>query len=147
MALETDYTLTAEATDDLRTLYESHPAWGERSREEVRRLVENSDEVVGIRETETDSLVASARVLTDYLRQAMVYDVIVATSRRGEGIGRRVVDAVVTHPRLQEVGISLHCREDLVPFYERCGFELHDRDVQTPDGTTITYRTMRRTRD
>jgi predicted GNAT family N-acyltransferase len=146
MALETEQHLTPDATADLRSLYDLHPAWGERSREEVRAVIENSDEVVGLRDTATDSLVAAARVLTDYRFQAMVYDVIVAESRRGEGLGRRVMDAVVDHPNLEEVPLALHCREGLVPFYEDCGFHLHDRDVETDHGTT-TYRTMRYERD
>lgn len=146
MALET-VDLTPDAAPELRSLYDPHPAWGERSREEVRAVIENSDEVVGVRDTDTGSLVASARVLTDYRFQAMVYDVIVDESRRGEGLGRRVMEAVLSHPDLQGVPLSLHCREGLVPFYEDCGFELHDRDVEVGDGETVTYRTMRHERD
>lgn len=40
MPLETDYGLTTEAVDDLCTLYEPHPAWSERSRNEIIQLVE-----------------------------------------------------------------------------------------------------------
>ena len=147
MALETDYYLTADAADDLCTLYEPHPAWGERSREEVIQIIEGSDEVVGLWDTETDVLVASARVLSDYHVQAMVYDVIIAESRRGEGLGRQVMNVVADHPELQEVTLTLHCREGLVPFYDQCGYVLHDRDVEMSDGTTFTYRTMRLHRD
>ncbi len=147
MALETEYYLTPDAADELRSLYDPHPAWGERSHEEVRAVIENSDEVVGVRDADTGSLVASARVLTDYRFQAMVYDVIVAESRRGEGLGRRAMDAVLDHPDLRDVDLALHCREGLVPFYETCGFELHDRDVEVFDGETVTYRTMRYERD
>jgi predicted GNAT family N-acyltransferase len=147
MTLEAEHHLTPDATAELRALYDPHPAWGERSREAVRAVIENSDVVVGVRDTAAGSLVASARVLTDYRFQAIVYDVIVDESRRGEGLGRRVMDAVVGHPDLQDVDLSLHCREGLVPFYEDCGFELHDRDVEVLDGETVTYRTMRYERD
>ena len=143
MPLETDYDLTAEAADDLCTLYEPHPAWGERSHNEVNQLVEGSDEVVGLWETNTDLLVASARVLTDYHAQAMVYDVIVAESRRGEGLGRQIMNVVAEHPALQEVTLTLHCREEQTPFYEQCGYEFHDQDVEMSDRTTFTYRTMK----
>lgn len=143
MSLESDYHLTVEAADDLCALYEPHPAWGERSRDEVIEIVEGSDEVVGIWDTRTDVLVASARVLTDYRVQAMVYDVIVAESRRGEGLGQQIMNVVAEHPELQEVTLTLHCREGLAPFYEQCGYVFHDRDVEMADGTLITYRTMK----
>ena len=139
-----DSSLDIEAADDLRSLYDAYPAWADRTVEEVRDIIENSDVVVGLWDTsrETDRLVASARVLTDFLRYGMIYEVIVAEDRRGEGLGGRVMDAVVTHPELQDIHLTLHCREELVPFYERCDFRLNDRDVEFPDGEAITYRTM-----
>ena len=72
----------------------------------------------------------------------MIYEVIVAEVHRGESLGQQIVDAIVTHPQLQDVILTLRCREELVPFYDRCGFELRDRDVEMPDGETVTYRTM-----
>lgn len=139
-----DASLDVEATDDLRSLYDAYPAWADRTVEEIREIIENSDVVVGLWDTslETDQLVASARVLTDFVRYGMIYEVIVAEDRRGEGLGERVLGTVVTHPKLQDIHLALHCREELVPFYERCGFRLNDRDVEFPDGEAITYRTM-----
>jgi len=82
-------------------------------------------------------LVASARVLTDYTYYATVYDVIVAADRRGEGVGRTLMEAVTGHPDLQELsGLSLLCRRGLVPYYESVGFELYDGEVDVPEGTT-----------
>jgi GNAT superfamily N-acetyltransferase len=142
MNTEVDHSLTTDSASELRALYDDYPAWSDRSVEEVAQLIKNTDEVIGIRDTGTDTLLASARVLTDYHQYSMIYEVIVAESRRGEGLGRQVVDAVVTHPELQDVILTLRCREGLVPFYDRCGFELRDRDIETPDGGTMTYRTM-----
>ncbi|WP_101297415.1 GNAT family N-acetyltransferase [Halegenticoccus soli] len=151
MALTVDRSLTAEAAEELRALYDSHPGWAGRTIEEVRTLIRNSDEVVGLWETNAESesesktLVASARVLTDYVMYGMIYEVIVAESRRRTGLGKRVMEAVVTHPELEGVALSLQCREGLVPFYEACGFELHDRNIEFPefpDGDPVTYRTM-----
>jgi len=142
MSMEIDRSLTPDSAPELRALYDDYQPWADRSEKEVARLIENSDEVIGIWDTETDALVASARVLTDYYQYSMIYEVIVAESRRGESLGRQIVDAIVTHPRLQDVILTLRCREGLVPFYERCGFELRDRDIEMPDGETRTYRTM-----
>ena len=142
MRTEVDRSLTAESASELRALYDDYPPWAGRSEEETAELIENTDEVIGIWNTETDTLVASARVLTDYHQYSMIYEVIVAETYRGENLGQQIVDAIVTHPRLQDVILTLRCREELVPFYDRCGFELRDRDVAMPDGEMITYRTM-----
>ena len=141
MSMEVDHSLTPDSAPELRALYDDYRPWADRSEKEVARLIENTDEVIGIWDTETDALVASARVLTDYYQYSMIYEVIVAESRRGENLGHRIVDAIITHPKLQDVILTLRCREELVPFYERCGFELRDRDIEMPDGETITYRT------
>jgi len=142
MSMEVDHSLTPDSAPKLRALYDDYRPWAGRSEKEVARLIENTDEVIGIWDTETDALVASARVLTDYYQYSMIYEVIVAESRRGENLGRQIVDAIITHPKLQDVILTLRCREGLVPFYERCGFELRDRDIEMPDGETRTYRTM-----
>ena len=80
---------------------------------------------------------AAARVLTDFAYYATVYDVIVAADRRGEGFGAVLVEAVVDHPDLRATpGLSLLCREGLVPFYESVGFEPFDPEMEIPEGGT-----------
>jgi predicted GNAT family N-acyltransferase len=142
MNTEVERSLTTDSAPELRALYDDYSPWADRSEKEVAQLIKNTDEVIGLWDTETNTLVASARVLTDYHQYSMIYEVIVAESRRGENLGRQVVDAVIAHPELQDVILTLRCREGLVPFYDKCGFELRDRDIEMPDGETITYRTM-----
>lgn len=142
MNTKVDRSLTADSAPELRALYDDYRPWANRSEGKVAQLIENTDEVIGIWDTGTDELVASARVLTDYHQYSMIYEVIVAESRRGENLGRQIIDAIVTHPKLQDVILTLRCREGLVPFYDKCGFELRDRDIEMPDGERITYRTM-----
>ena len=44
-------------------------------------------------------------------------------SHRSEGLGARLMDEVIGHPRLSAVRhFELYCRPGLVPFYERWGF-------------------------
>jgi hypothetical protein len=56
------------------------------------------------------------------------------------------MDAVLDHPDLQRVvGLSLRCREGLVPFYGSVGFERDGSEVEGPEGGTeelvrMTYR-------
>lgn len=64
-----------------------------------------------------------------------MYDVIVAADRRGEGSGGELMAAVRDHLDLRSVdGLSLLCREGLVPFYESVSFELFAPEMEIPKG-------------
>ena len=111
-------------------LYESYEWWADRDVDEVRTALEHTDLAVGVRESEADELVAAARVLTDFVYYAKLYDVIVAERRRGDGVGATLVDAVRDREELRDVEVvMLNCREGLVPFYESVGFERHPMTV------------------
>ena len=125
-----EYGATAE---ELCALYREYDWWSDRDESDVRRALQNTDETVLLREDD-GTPVAAARVLTDYTFYAMVYDVIVAEARRGDGLGRELMAAVRDHPRLQDVNPALLAREGLVPFYESCGFEVMDEEIEHPNG-------------
>jgi GNAT superfamily N-acetyltransferase len=115
--------LTDAQIDDLRCLYEREWWTQGRSETQVRGLIENSDITVAFCEAQSRRLVAFARVLTDFRIKALIFDVIVDNEYRGQGLGKRLFDAVVAHPALQTVQhLELYCLPELVPFYERWGF-------------------------
>jgi len=116
----------------LAGLYRTYGWWDDRDPEDVRRAVEGTDLLVAL--YDGDRLVAAARVLTDFVYYARVYDVLVAPDRRGDGLGRRLLSEVVEHPALDRPGVSLLCREGLVPFYAACGLVPADEAVEHPGG-------------
>jgi GNAT superfamily N-acetyltransferase len=100
--------------------------WWSRDRTEadVARMLDGADVVVvGVVEPASDTLVGFTRVLTDGIFKAMVFDVIVAPARRGEGIGRMLLEAALAHDRVRDVEhVELYCRPEHVPLYEKWGF-------------------------
>jgi predicted N-acetyltransferase YhbS len=127
--------LTPEDAPEVTDLYADYGWWADRTVEGVRRALAGTEVAVGIEEN--GRLVAAARVLTDFTYYATVFDVIVAADRRGEGVGERLLRAVVDHPDLQQVdGLSLLCRTGLVPYYESVGFERFDPETAIPEGGT-----------
>lgn len=117
--------------DDVRSLYADYGWWEDRDDTDLGTALRNTDELVTLHEDGT--LVGAARVITDYVYYANVFDVIVAADRRGEGLGERLLDGVVSHPQLSGVGLSLLCRRGLVPFYETAGFEAWDGRAEVPE--------------
>ncbi|MFC7138560.1 GNAT family N-acetyltransferase [Halosimplex aquaticum] len=141
MSVTVERSLGPSATPELIDLYETYEWWADREEEPLRRALAATDEVVALRDEETDDLIAAARALTDYTYYAMVYDVIVREGRRGEGLGDELMAALVTHPPLSDVDLGLVAREGLVPFYEACGFE-EIGAVDYPDGEPETLRPL-----
>jgi len=133
MSTTVERSLGPPAAGELCALYGTYDWWDDRDESKVRRALAATDEVVALREDDTDDLVAAARVLTDYTYYAMVFDVIVDEDHRGVGVGEDLMAAVVTHPSLADLHLTLLAREGLVPFYESCGFEPQG-GIDHPDG-------------
>lgn len=66
--------------------------------------------------------VGFARVVTDYATVALLADVFVLESYRGKGLGKRLLEAVLTHPPLQTCSWTLFTK-DAHDLYARFGFE------------------------
>lgn len=91
-----------------------------RSRVDVAAMLENSLVVALL---DGDALVAFARVITDGIYKALVLDVVVDPGHRRAGLGRRVIDELLSDPRLARVAhFELYCAPEMVEFYERWGF-------------------------
>src|ERR1043166_5030207 len=114
--------LNGSQLEQLCDLYQSE-WWGRgRNLKDVRRAIERSDVVCAFCDPD-GRLVAFARVLTDFVYKAVIFDVIVAREDRELGLGRRLLEAILFHPALLFVEhIELYCRPELVPFYKKWGF-------------------------
>lgn len=118
------HALDASHVDQLVSLYGE--AWWavDRTCADVKRMLDASDVLIAVVEVHTDVLAAFARALTDEVYFAIVLDVIVARDFQKRGLGRLLLDTVVTHPSLARVrSLELVCQPDLIPFYQRWGFD------------------------
>lgn len=117
--------LGPEEAEAYLKLYHEFDWWADREHAAVEKALENTSLAVGL--CDENEIVAAARVFTDFVYYAKVYDVIVAESRRGDGLGERLMETVTEHPDLDSIDvIELGCREGLIPFYESCGFKVFD---------------------
>src|ERR1700758_2833069 len=92
--------LTDPQINELHRMYQEEWWTKGRAVEDVRRMLQHTDVIVGFCEAERKRLVALARVLTDYVYKALVLDVIVEAESRGQGLARALIDAVVFHQSL-----------------------------------------------
>ena len=83
--------------------------------------------------------VGFARVITDSATFAYLADVFILESHRGQGLSRRLMDAIVAHPSLQGLRRWMLATRDAHGLYARYGFkplavpdrfmELHNPEV------------------
>jgi GNAT superfamily N-acetyltransferase len=63
-----------------------------------------------------------ARVITDKATFGYLADVFIVSSHRGQGLGRRLIDAVLAHPELQGLRRFMLATRDAHPLYQKFGF-------------------------
>ena len=116
---------------DLVRMYQSEWWTAGRAEDDVRAMLEHCDRVFGFAEPSSGRLAAFARVITDFIYKALVLDVIVDPAHRERGLGKALLDRILGDPRLASVKhVELYCREEMIPFYERFGFEVDPAETR-----------------
>jgi RimJ/RimL family protein N-acetyltransferase len=109
---------------DLHCLYQNEWWTKDRTIEDIRAMLDGSQITIGFADPKSDRLIAFARVITDYTYKALILDVIVDPAHRKSGLGRALMDSVLSHAALSEVKhFELYCRPDMTAYYEHWGFK------------------------
>jgi predicted GNAT family N-acyltransferase len=118
-------TLSHEQARELCALYQEEWWTVGRTLGDVLTMIENS--LVFGMVAPSGELAAFARVLTDRVYKALIFDVIVSATHRKAGLGGELIEWILSHPDIKDVRhFELYCLPELEPFYERWGFS---RDV------------------
>ncbi len=114
--------LSSRQVQRLHELYQDE--WWTRGRtlDDVTRMIRFSQPLFGL-VSSNDELVGFARVLTDRVYKAFIFDVIVAPTARRAGLGAQLMDWILSHPDLEQVRhFELYCAPEMTAFYEEWGF-------------------------
>ena len=107
---------------------ESYWARG-RTQAEVEQSIAASA-CVGVYRTGADASdrtqLAFGRAVTDSVTFAWICDVFVVPSERGRGHGRLVMESLLAHPSIENIGTVLLRTKDAHDLYRKLGFELPD---------------------
>jgi GNAT superfamily N-acetyltransferase len=80
--------------------------------------------------------VGFARVITDKATFAYLADVYVLEEHRGKGLAKRMMEAVFSHPDLQDLRRFMLATRDAHALYRQFGF----RDIENPDNLMAITR-------
>jgi N-acetylglutamate synthase-like GNAT family acetyltransferase len=106
----------------LQTLFEQAAFWAQgRSLEDLNVAIANSEPVVSVWDGER--LIGFARANSDGIYRATIWDVVIHPDYQGRGLGRKLVQTVLSHPRLSRVERIYLMTTHQQRFYERIGFE------------------------
>lgn len=102
-------------TTDWNTKYEL-------TKEELYSALKNSWYAISV--FDKDNLIGFGRIICDGIVHALILDVIIHPDRQGEGIGKEVMDKLVSKCKKHKVrDIQLFCAKGKIGFYEKLGFE------------------------
>ena len=108
--------------NQLQVLFKLGAFWAqERSVEDLSVAIANSEPVISVWDGER--LIGFARATSDGIYRATIWDVVIHPDYRGAGLGRKLVETVLSHPRMNRVERVYLFTTHQQRFYERIGFE------------------------
>ena len=108
--------------DQLQVLFKLGAFWAkERSAEDLSVAIANSNPVISVWDGER--LIGFARATSDGIYRATIWDVVIHPEYRGAGLGRKLVETVLSHPQMNRVERVYLMTTHQQRFYERIGFE------------------------
>lgn len=125
--------------EQLKALLQLAAFWAQdRRTEDLAVAIINSEPVITA--WDNDQLIGFARATSDGIYRATIWDVVIHPAYQGLGLGRRLVETVLAHPRMNRVERIYLMTTHQQQFYERIGFEynssttmvLHNPLVATP---------------
>lgn len=99
-------------------------AWwcANRNVESTKAVIDGSTRCFGLL-TSTGRLIAFARVLSDGIEKATIYDVIIDEPYRGKGLGKQILKGVLSSSCCKNVRhVELYCKEEMMDYYTTFGF-------------------------
>ncbi|MEZ4408608.1 MAG: GNAT family N-acetyltransferase [Polyangiales bacterium] len=89
-----------------------------------------------------ERVVATARAISDGAQRARVFDVMVAASHRGGGVGRALMSLLLDHPAVRDVALVTLGTRDAQGLYAGVGFEA--RETVARAGYAVTEMALSR---
>ncbi len=129
--------------EQLQHLFARTAFWARsRNMEDLAMAIANSNPVVTI--WDGDRLIGFARATSDGVYRAAIWDVIVDPDYQGMGLGRKLVQTVLSHPMVSKVERVYLTTTHQQSFYERIGFERNETTTMVLHNSNSTDDLARR---
>ena len=106
----------------LQRLLRKHAFWAQnRSQSQLKRMLKGSTVVVSL--WRGKRLVGFGRATSDGIHRAVLWDVVVAGDLQGRGLGRRVVEALLSAQAIRQAERVYLMTTNSAGFYQQLGFQ------------------------
>ena len=114
-------TLAPQDLEQLRRLFNQSAFWAtDRQFEDLAKAISHSCPVVTA--WNEDILIGFARATSDGVYRATIWDVVIHDDYQGAGLGRKLVETVLSHPHMSSVERVYLMTTNQKKFYQRVGF-------------------------
>lgn len=121
-----------EIVEQIRQLLDIASFWAQgRSVEDLATALAHSEPVVLV--WDGDRVIGHARAISDGVYRATIWDVVIHPDYQGRGLGRKLVQTVLAHPKLARVERVYLTTTYQQQFYERIGFKVN------PSSTMVLF--------
>ena len=108
--------------EQLMELFQQAAFWAsDRTAEDMAIAIAHSHPVVTA--WDHDRLVGFARATSDGIYRATIWDVVIHPDYQGEGLGRKLVETVLSHPLVSRIERVYLMTTHQQTFYQRIGFQ------------------------
>ncbi|WP_269621979.1 GNAT family N-acetyltransferase [Prochlorococcus marinus] len=116
------YFLPIQGLTKLQKLLEKHAFWATgRNYKNLRKLLAKSTIVITL--WRGKRLIGFGRATSDGVYRAVLWDIVVAGDLQGQGLGRKVVEALLSSPSIKEVERIYLMTTNSDEFYKQLGFK------------------------
>lgn len=107
---------------ELQELFNAAAFWAQdRKIEDLAIAIANSEPAISV--WDGDRMIGFARATSDGIYRGTIWDVVIHPDYQGAGLGRKLVQTVLSHPRMSRVERVYLMTTRQQKFYERIGFE------------------------
>lgn len=108
----------------LQALFQLAAFWAsDRTLEDLAIAISNSDPVITV--WDRNQTIGFARATSDGIYRAVIWDVVIHPDYQGAGLGRKLVQTVLSHAKICQVERVYLMTTHQQSFYEKIGFELN----------------------
>lgn len=108
--------------NELQQLFNRSAFWAKnRGINDLRIAIANSDPVIAV--WDGKQLIGFARATSDCVYRATIWDVVIQQEYRGTGLGSKLVETLLSHPRMNRVESVYLMTTHQHKFYEKIGFQ------------------------
>ena len=110
----------------LQSFLNENTFWArDRNKQQIDKMLLNSTVVVSL--WHHNQLIGFGRATSDLVFRAVLWDVVVASDRQGLGLGKLIIEAILTNKKIKSVERIYLMTTNSSEFYRQFGFKLNNK--------------------